>query len=402
MRAVVGQPPVAARLQQMPRGVLARAWVAVKGEAYEEWAPTDRSRTWRRRGAAGSYEYYFVFKRAEDHELEMKWLSAQQFADGGIEVPGVAAGGAGSGAATDTATADAGSGSAGEMTAAADGGAGGAAPAAAVAVAAAAGSGGAGSAGGSRADWDLGTFLRMVQGTGLEGVCNAVSAAYLAGMIAPQIDGPGVGERNFKQVVFLKHLLDAIVRDFHAGQDSGDVTQAFLTWARARSLNAAWLANLTSAIANEQARDFRQFFLKMNAAQHPAASAKVAGRFEDLTSEYLYSTFDGLLEPFFDMRNAFEGVVVMKTSTLREDSDAPDPAGPQGNHQFAIRYDPAGNSLFIYDQNGGLERHGIVEQEDIADVLANYLYRYYIERPFRPRADRPAVNYGSFEMRIFP
>src|SRR5690606_32581620 len=112
--------------------------------------------------------------------------------------------------------------------------------------------------------------------------------------------------------------------------------------------------------------------------------------------------FEDLLEPSFDMRVAFRGLIVIKGETLLETGKR-DPRGGHAGHEIAVRYDPDGRRLAIYDQNGGLVTQDILDQDHIVEILANYLHRHYIAHPMRPLGmGGPPVNAGSFTLHLVP
>ncbi len=352
MRALVRVSP-----QGMPNSLM-RAWVA-KGGGVDEWDSTVGSKKWTRRVAGSAaaatvtYEYRYEIQGAStmDYEYEGDWKTKEGWDAVSIAIPAERA-----------------------------------APVLPVAA--------------SAAGWDLRTLFGQIQKDGLAGVCNALTAAYLADMVAPQEGAHGISEQNYLQVVALKGLLDQVA--MRTREDSGDVTAEFLQWASARGLGAAWLAGLTAGMAEAAYRDFLGFAQRADPARG-RVSATAEGRYEDLTAEYLYSTIDDLLEPFFDMNTAFQGIVVIKADTLEEDTDAAAADDGIAGHEFAIRYDPNGHRFSIYDQTGGLVRQGIQEQEQIAEILADYLYTNYIDNPMMPAGpDAPPVNNGSFTIQFWP
>lgn len=250
--------------------------------------------------------------------------------------------------------------------------------------------------------WDLMPFFNMVQSRGLYGVCNAISAGYLAGMIAPPEGRVGISERNFRQVELFKYFLDGIVLHFHSGDDSAAVTLAFLQWAKSEGLDATWIDNLDKGKASIARERFKEFFQKVRGTKLSAGSTTAQGRYASLTADVLYEKFDALLEPSFDMRDAFQGLVVIKADT-RLESGKIDPAGGHAGHELTIRYDPNGHRLAIYDQTGGLVTQGITDQEHLAEILANYLHHTYIAHPMRPLGmGGPPVNNGSFTLHLIP
>ncbi|MGE3960096.1 MAG: hypothetical protein AB7F65_00270 [Dehalococcoidia bacterium] len=361
LRRAAVAPPLArgvssaATVREAPMHRLQRAWVATSESGVEEWDAQVGSKTWRRRAGAGGYEYYYtVTSGSGDVEWEMEWHAAAWYADKGVPVPPALSG------ATAEVTLVEEDDSDDEY----------------------------------EAQWDLDRFFAEISSKGVAGVCNAMTAAYLMNFIDPDVDTSGMTAVIFEKTLLLKGLLD-YVTTFYSSYDSSDVTYGFVTWGQAMGLTGDWLGALDDSSVDEAAASFREWFHQAREALPPRAMLAMSGPYTGMSLEGLATQIDDMLEPWFDMRRSFQGVVVIKA----QKEGLPTATG----HELAIRYDADGSAFEIFDQNTGLIREAIVEQEDIAGQIAAHLMKYVRNpMPVFNEGERITSDKARFEVQIHP
>jgi hypothetical protein len=231
--------------------------------------------------------------------------------------------------------------------------------------------------------WKPEELIDYMKTKGLKGVCNSLSAAWLTNMIAPDKDDVGVNDETIKKIEMFKTLLDAVVGFFYGEYDSRYITIAFIDYFREK-LKSNWLNELTESNVDEEFDAFKEYVKDDEDGWQPDRDdfeeAETEGKYEELTKEKLYKMIDGALEPFFSMNDPFYGVVVLGAD-MRSDTKKYDYESYKG-HQMAVRYTPDSKYLFeIYDQNAGLIKENICDQEEIAEILTEHLHKGYIDNP---------------------
>ena len=219
--------------------------------------------------------------------------------------------------------------------------------------------------------WDIDSLRDWVEKLGLAGVCNALSAGHLAGIIAPTQDKPlGIDRTNYKQLIALKGLLDK-VHEANWGTDSATVTFAFLDYVKSKDNN--WFLNVNDGNFDNAFEDFKAYFDEWQPKDEDYTGDHVENWNAKLSVENIYTGVDNLLEKFFDMMSSFQGLIVLKVSYNNGYLSA--------GHQMSITYKANSRTFEILDQNSGLTSKRIYAQDHIAEVIAKYIHEGYVENP---------------------
>jgi hypothetical protein len=241
--------------------------------------------------------------------------------------------------------------------------------------------------------WKVRAFLERLLKMQIPGVCNAMSAAWLTDLIEPEAgdDTVGVDETNIEKIKLLKQLLDMVVGHFNE-YGSNAITFAFVDYFKERGYGSDWLDSLTKKTIKETFEDFKDYVRDdWEPKKSDFKAGQIEGLYDELAEDKLYVMIDDVLEPFFDMRKGFRGVVTIKAEKrVKGETDYDSFKG----HEMAIRYNPEGYVFQIFDQNGGLTLTNITEQEEIAEKLAHYLHSGYIAYPIE------GTNYAKFWLDI--
>lgn len=265
--------------------------------------------------------------------------------------------------------------------------------------------------------WKRNILLARVMKDELAGVCNALSGAYLAGLINPKTDDTmGIDDTNYENIRQLKTLMDIIVTNFYEA-DSSLVTFVFAQYIKSKRDANAWLRSLNDKTLNKEFAKFKSYFKKFTEEDDDdddkadADKVDYKGTYIDglnttIDQESIYTKVDDLLEPFFDMKSDFQGLIVLKASykDAEANDDSPRQAAGAGaakdvksesnknheapvrenyyaSHQMGIRYIASTHTFEIFDQNSGLRSQRIVEQEDIAEIIAGHIHPNYVTNP---------------------
>ncbi|MCB9483580.1 MAG: hypothetical protein H6675_06200 [Dehalococcoidia bacterium] len=357
MRDLARRDPRAATLMRLPESAIQRAWRPL-GDDEWEWDRKPDGRQWYRFGSGAAATYSFQWVRNEDSGgHEGRKLSADDWTKLGVHVP---------------------------VESAAD-----ALPA---------------------GEWDAPSLGRVLIRQGLPGVCNALTAGYLAGLIFPGEGKTGVRAENIAQIQRLKGMLDqAVTKAGERGMhDAAQVSLWFIQWAERNRLDARWLANLSGAQEGIALNDFDIHLRRMHPAhpQHAVAAAATAaavggdsGRYVFMFERSLRSGFATALTQFDPTRDA-RGIVVARMEVVSRWKGEPVEGKPPIGHELAITYDSDTNLLMIYDQNTGKKTSVANDGAAIAAALAAHVYATYVQNP--PQIGGTPVNRGSFELRMLP
>ena len=357
MRDLARRDPRAATLMRLPESAIQRAWRPV-GEGAWEWDRKTDGRQWYRFGDGAAATYSFQWVRNEDYgEHEGRKLSADAWTSLGVQVP---------------------------VESAAD-----ALPA---------------------GEWDAPSLGRVLIRQGLPGVCNALTAGYLAGLIFPGEGKTGIRAENIAQIQRLKVMLDlAVAKASERGiDDAAQVSLWFIAWAERTGLDARWLANLSGAQEGIALNDFDIHLRRMQpghpqhalaAAATPAAVGGDGGRYVFMFERSLRSGFAKALSQFDPARDA-RGIVVARMEVVSRWKGEPVEGKHPIGHELAISYDSDTQMLMIYDQNTGKKTSVARDGAAIAAALAAHVYATYVQNP--PQLGDTPVNKGSFELRMLP
>ena len=349
------RPPTRALIRETaPMHPLQRAWVA-GSSGQEQWDSVIGSKQWKRRTTgSGGYEYsYSVTSGSMDVEYEAEWHGAAWYSEHGVAVPSDLLG-------TPSATA--------EPVVEED------------------------DSDDEEEEWDVAALFDAVRREGLQGICNAMTAAYLLDFLDPSIDKVGMTELAFQKTALLKNLLDEVVT-FYTDYDASDVTYAFVGWGKQQGLDSDWLGSLTEQNVTARFQQFRQYFHTARHALPPRGVVTIAGKYADMTIEDIATKIDDMLEPWFSMSTNFQGVLVIKAEV--------EGASGMSGHELAFRY--KGEAFEIFDQNLGLVHEIISEQEEIAEHLAGHIMKYVNNpMPVMVETTRRTADSGRFEVQIHP
>jgi len=253
---------------------LQRAWVATSTSGQEQWDSVIGSKQWKRRAGSGGYEYYYsVTSGTMDVDNEMEWHGAEWYSERGVAVPPELLG-------TPSATA--------EPVVEDDD-----------------------SDDEEEEEWDVNALFDAVRREGLQGICNAMTAAYLLDFLDPSIDKVGMTELAFQKTALLKDLLDRVVT-FYTDYDASDVTFAFVSWGQQKGLDSDWLAGLKDSNVTARFQEFRTYFHTARSALPARGGVTIAGKYADMNLEDVATKIDDMLEPWFSMSTNFQGVLVIK------------------------------------------------------------------------------------------
>lgn len=337
-----------------PMHPLQRAWVATSTSGQEQWDSVIGSKQWKRRAGSGGYEYYYsVTSGTMDVDNEMEWHGAEWYSERGVAVPPELLG-------TPSATA--------EPVVEDD------------------------DSDDEEEEWDVNALFDAVRREGLQGICNAMTAAYLLDFLDPSIDKVGMTELAFQKTALLKDLLDRVVT-FYTDYDASDVTFAFVSWGQQKGLDSDWLAGLKDSNVTARFQEFRTYFHTARSALPARGGVTIAGKYADMNLEDVATKIDDMLEPWFSMSTNFQGVLVIKAQV--------EGASGMTGHELAFRY--RGEAFEIFDQNLGLIHEIISEQEEIAEHLARHIMRYVSNpMPVMVETTRRTADSGRFEVQIHP
>ncbi|MCA9856656.1 MAG: hypothetical protein KC458_05210 [Dehalococcoidia bacterium] len=355
MRDLARRDPRAATLMRLPESAIQRAWHSTSATTWD-WDEEFEERWWQRRAQGQTYEYRYDWQnpsRGVDDNFEGQWLTEAQWG-GRVRIPNEAA----------------------EPTL----------PPAA--------------AGG----WTPATLAQVLGQYGLGGICNAITAGYLAGLITAGPGGTGVGPANFRQIKRLKTLLDAVAG--MAAQynlpDAGAVSVAFIRWAEGQQLDANWLADFTGQSLKETLGDFRSALRPTHPANRGGALTRLtgagqsAGRFAFLRRAETAAAFTTAIAAVTPGTN-FRGVIVAQMGRgffSRESTFE-----PIIGHEIAVSYTAGTGTLVIHDQNSGSITQTVSGAAQIAALLAEHVHLRYVENA--PVVNGDAMNRGTFSLRVF-
>ena len=219
------------------------------------------------------------------------------------------------------------------------------------------------------------------------GICNALTAAWLAGQLdVSSEDGTtGVTEKNWDWLVALKNLLDCVILKMKTFP-SGMISLALLPYLKSKENE--WLANLPNLklkLENES-KAFIFWFNRKYKPPRKKADTTVKGLYNTL-AEIIYANVDAFFENNFGLTIPFQGVIEIKATHSK--------TAISKGHEFAISYTPDENSdggqFAIYDQNSGLTQIIIIGYDEVVEALSEYIINNYINNPI-PDTDTAEFN----------
>ncbi|MDP2327909.1 MAG: hypothetical protein Q8M79_07460 [Dehalococcoidia bacterium] len=353
------RPPTRPQIiETAPMHPLQRAWASTSESGVEQWDGSTGSKQWKRKGnGSGGYEYYYtVTSGSMDTEYEMEWHPAAWFADNNVAVPPALLG-------TPSIIAQP---SVPEVDSEDD----------------------------DEEEWNVEKLFTEIRSKELNGICNAMTGAYLLDFLQPTADKTGLTQLAFEKTALLKRILDAIVASY-SNYDSSDVTLAFVKWGKSRNLDSEWLAGLKDSNVDPQFESFKKYFHTARTNLARASQVAIVGDYANMTLEGVYQKIDDMLEPWFSMTTGFQGVLVVKAAVKGT-------SGMSG-HEMAIRYVPEGYVFEIFDQNTGLVKQAITEQEEIGEIVAGHIMKYVNNpMPVMVETTRRTADSGRFEVQVHP
>ncbi len=197
--------------------------------------------------------------------------------------------------------------------------------------------------------------------------------------IATGIVLTGVTDENWDIIVALKNFLDWTVSDVgYLGLDSRDVSWAFLPYLQLKGED--WLNDLPNKNIVGEAQDFGRW-IRDDDGYKPSAKMveeKTKGSYLAFTEPVIAELIYDVLEKYFNLGTSFKGIVTLKT-TNSEDEEF------YAGHEFAIKHiaseDYFNNQFIIYDQTSGISQQRIQSDDDIVDILTDYIRDTYITNP---------------------
>jgi len=231
--------------------------------------------------------------------------------------------------------------------------------------------------------WKFFEFIDRLMSVGINGMCDALSAAWLADLIEPDTDDTmGVDDTNFKKITLIRNLFRWIANYYLSDNiGSKDLTFVFVDWFREKKLGSRWFEELTEENIEQDEREFKDYIEKYNweSKRNQIKTDNITKKYNELTPEVIFTLIDNMLEHYFYISTPFHGIITINAYLIKDFGSL--------NHQMAIRYNPEGCIFSLFDQNGGLTRTGIDEQEDIADIIAGYLHEGYVTNPMKTDDD---------------
>jgi hypothetical protein len=232
--------------------------------------------------------------------------------------------------------------------------------------------------------WKFSEFIDRLVSVGINGMCDALSAAWLADLIEPDTDDTmGVDDTNIKKITLIRNLFERIT-SYYLSENIGskDLTFVFVDWFREKKLGSRWFEELTEENIKQNELEFKDYIekYKWKSKRIQIKVDNIIKKYNELTPEVIFTLIDNMLEQYFYISTPFHGIITINAYLIKGFGSI--------NHQMAIRYNPEGCMFSLFDQNGGLMRTGIDEQEDIADIIAAYLHRGYVMNPMKADDDK--------------
>jgi hypothetical protein len=237
------------------------------------------------------------------------------------------------------------------------------------------------------AGWTHAKLLRKITEE-TDGVCNALTAAYIAGELEADAsdDTTGVNTRIWKVIKALKDLLDESQRKLpgDTGIESRHLSMAFKPYLQNKG--GAWLRGLPDADIDAEAQAFATWFVDPGAGgyKRPAKTVEVTFKalYGAMTAAVIRGHVSDMLEENFTLASAFDGVVSMRLYDAR-DRDI-------NGHQLAIKHEPSAdysnNKFSIFDQSSGLATDVIRTDDEVIDLLTAHMRKYVTNPIPRTRA----------------
>lgn len=230
------------------------------------------------------------------------------------------------------------------------------------------------------------------------GICTTLTAAWLTGQLnaSSKDNSSGVTNENFNIILSLENFLEW-TKKFSCGMDSRDITWAILPYLQIKGQE--WLKELPFLHEKDfitEAEIFEHWIryggykpskkLVEKTTEEEAGNGKTsltrekARPYNQLTKSVISEAISNALVQYFNLGTSFKGIVTIKAfSSTKEDYFL--------GHEFAIKHDISddytNNHFSIYDQNKGLIKQKIENEDDIIEILANHISDAYITNPFK-------------------
>jgi hypothetical protein len=216
---------------------------------------------------------------------------------------------------------------------------------------------------------------------GLPGVCDALSAVWLADVIKPGDGTMGIDDSNFEQIQMLKNIFTTIISILGGSANSNILTFAFIDWFKEEGLGSEWFETLSEENWSDRRDDFIDYakpYIRNPSDDRVIEKDNVEGEYDDLTVNSLTTLGDDLLDSFFDKKAPFNGIISINAFFDEK-------KGQPLNHEIAFQYNSDEQTFSIFDQNGGLRSSDVKNKKQIAKSIAEYMHRNYIKNPMRTR-----------------
>jgi hypothetical protein len=234
------------------------------------------------------------------------------------------------------------------------------------------------------AGWTHAELMTKINAEMPEGICNALTAAYIAGVLQTNSadNTTGVDDNNWEVIKSLKRLLDAAIASLNDEDvESKNVSFAFSSYLDEKG--APWLLALPTKNTDAEAAAFDRWYRasvidEAGAAELPEHDC--GGLYADITTDMISGMIENALEGGFSLGTNFDGIVVLKF--VKPPIHRGHPHLPAGGHQFAIKHTSSAgynnNTFSIFDQNTGIHTHVIQSDDDITDKLTAHLFDSYV------------------------
>jgi hypothetical protein len=235
----------------------------------------------------------------------------------------------------------------------------------------------------NKKDWGPNKLKQRLTKDGSPGICNALTAAWLGGMLNPGEGRTGVSDKNIGGIKNLKSSLDG---EQQPGQDSSELTMDYA---------AQKLAKKTNKDVSEYVDEIGGEVSGPNAELTPES---VAGPVAEAFSEP--GKHDRLVG------KNIQGTIDMAAKFRDEDDDQ-----RESGHQLGYKNIRDQGKLQVYDQNTGLKTlpapdGGAHDDASMSAALGAHLHETYVADPYRMPGDDTHpdkdTTAASFATRVMP
>lgn len=232
-----------------------------------------------------------------------------------------------------------------------------------------------------RNEWGPNALRQRLEEEGSPGVCNALSAAYLAGHIRPSEGRLGISEATYGPIKKLKGTLDE--RQETEREPSSVITMKYAAEQLARKATKAGAPVAEGALDQERARELSE-------SNKDITPASLAGHVTDAWTE--------------KETGNVQGTVDIGAGTSARDDER------EVGHQLAYKHLREAGKLEIFDQTTGLRTVRPGAEGDASDgamsaALGKHMHDVYIDNPFtlpatEEQPDAKPSDYSQVNTRV--